>query len=344
MLHPITVLGSENREVTNLKVRDITGERLAFIKGSMPLTPHYYSILTNSILYTLDGFVQNSDGTFLRDTYWTDIMLLEHGLLKHRRSLFYKKLKGNYFSLLLFYSWGYYHWFCDVLPRYVMFMETYGHAIRSLNILIQKNPPSWMKNSLELLNYNVHYVEFDGVYPVKIEILHFIPPLSMTGDHDPKWLNKVRQGLLKNISVQHDKQSLKRLYISRSKAPSRKLKNEAALCELLKKFGFEMIHAEDISYLEQIKLFSNAEWLVAPHGAGLTNMLYMPKGAQVLELFSKNTLRRCYFTMAQTLGIQYHSLFLMPSDELKTGTDLIVEDIQLKALFEFLKHKIKTSI
>jgi hypothetical protein len=47
-------------------------------------------------------------------------------------------------------------------------------------------------------------------------------------------------------------------------------------------FDFQTIYAEDLSFEQQVKICSRARHLVSNHGAGLTNMLFMPQGASVL--------------------------------------------------------------
>lgn len=49
-------------------------------------------------------------------------------------------------------------------------------------------------------------------------------------------------------------------------------------------FGFETVYAEDLSFDEQRNLFFETKILVTPHGAGLTNVLFMQPGTKVLEL------------------------------------------------------------
>lgn len=77
----------------------------------------------------------------------------------------------------------------------------------------------------------------------------------------------------------------RRIYISRRNATVRRLVNESEIMDLLGRHGFEECCLEDRGVSEQIELFSSAEAIVAPHGAGLANMAYSPKGTVILELF-----------------------------------------------------------
>jgi capsular polysaccharide biosynthesis protein len=44
------------------------------------------------------------------------------------------------------------------------------------------------------------------------------------------------------------------------------------------------VRADRLSFAAQVRIFSESSHLVAAHGAGLANMVFMPPGAQVLEL------------------------------------------------------------
>jgi capsular polysaccharide biosynthesis protein len=77
----------------------------------------------------------------------------------------------------------------------------------------------------------------------------------------------------------------KRIYISRAKAPCRKVVNEDSLLPLLDKYGFTVIHSENLSVREQIEAFANATEIVSLHGSGLANCIVCPSRASVLEIF-----------------------------------------------------------
>jgi capsular polysaccharide biosynthesis protein len=97
-----------------------------------------------------------------------------------------------------------------------------------------------------------------------------------------------------------------RIYISRARARKRRILNETEVVEILNQFGFQTIYAEDHSFAEQVKIASRARYLVSNHGAGLTNMLFMPDGASVLELrHDADCVSNCYFTLSSALGLNY---------------------------------------
>ena len=81
-----------------------------------------------------------------------------------------------------------------------------------------------------------------------------------------------------------DPQTGRRIYIDRRRASNRELLNEQELIEALRPFGFLPVILEEFSVDDQIRLFRSAAFVIAPHGAGLTNLAYACPGCLVLEL------------------------------------------------------------
>lgn len=54
-------------------------------------------------------------------------------------------------------------------------------------------------------------------------------------------------------------------------------------------------------------LFANAKIVIAPHGAGLTNLIFCKPGTKVLEIFQSHE-DDTYCYLAQVLGLDYHCL------------------------------------
>jgi len=78
--------------------------------------------------------------------------------------------------------------------------------------------------------------------------------------------------------------SNKRIYISRSQRAVRHVVNEAELVRTLKRHGFTCYHLETMSIREQVELFQQAEIIIGPHGAGLSNAVFSVPGTPVIEL------------------------------------------------------------
>ena len=80
----------------------------------------------------------------------------------------------------------------------------------------------------------------------------------------------------------------RKIFLSRRDAKLRHLINEDAVESFLHSKGFETVSTAKMSLKEQFTLFSETKTLVTTHGAGLTNILFMQPGAEVIEMASED--------------------------------------------------------
>ena len=64
----------------------------------------------------------------------------------------------------------------------------------------------------------------------------------------------------------------------------------------------------DFSVSEQITFFKSAAIIVAPHGAGLTNLMFCDSNQIVFELLSHNYLNPCFKAIAEGNNLRYRAL------------------------------------
>lgn len=98
-----------------------------------------------------------------------------------------------------------------------------------------------------------------------------------------------------------------RIYVSR-RYSRRSLPDEATLEDLLSRNGFEVIYAEELPWIEQIRVFQRARTVVGPHGAGLTNLVFAREGTSVIELTTGAHYSRSYEWMCHLGGMSYQTL------------------------------------
>jgi capsular polysaccharide biosynthesis protein len=102
-----------------------------------------------------------------------------------------------------------------------------------------------------------------------------------------------------------------KIYLSRRQAKMRQVSNEAELIPLLESAGYAIICAEDFSFWEQVLLFAQCQSLISIHGAGLTNLMFMPAQGQVLELIlppQQVPYNDCYANLCAATGVKYRAL------------------------------------
>ncbi|MGL6210510.1 MAG: glycosyltransferase family 61 protein [Paracoccaceae bacterium] len=113
----------------------------------------------------------------------------------------------------------------------------------------------------------------------------------------------------------------RRLFVTRRNAGRRKMLNEEAVIALLTPLGFEVVAFEDHSIPDTARMIAEATHLIAPHGAGLANLVFASPGLRVLELFNAH-LSPEYGRICSQLGLEHHAMETLGPDGqmIDTGT------------------------
>jgi hypothetical protein len=97
----------------------------------------------------------------------------------------------------------------------------------------------------------------------------------------------------------------RRIFISRRGARGRCLLEEERLEPDLRARGFEVVRMEALTFEEQRELMGQTEILAAPHGAGLTNMMFCPPGAHIVEIADPSYPNPNFYALACALDHVY---------------------------------------
>ena len=215
------------------------------------------------------------------------------------------------------------------------YQETTG---RKPAIIIDSNPSKWQLESLKLLGYEPNdCIQWNGLR-TQVERLvissfrrHYNKVYSIESPLACQW---IRQRMLSNISKYESSEHSfsPKIFISRRKTFGRQVINEDDVIEALSAFGFVSYTLEEMSFTDQVRLFSQAEIIVAPHGAGLTNIIFA-QNPKIIELFG-SSLPPCFANLSRGLGFQYGCLKCQSP---RTGirrqdSDMIVNISELRSL------------
>jgi len=129
----------------------------------------------------------------------------------------------------------------------------------------------------------------------------------------------------------------RRIHVARR--VNRRIANPDALAPFLERQGFATHHLEDYSIDEQIDLFSQAEWVIGPHGAELGNLLFCQPGTKVLELAPEFDFKPYFSYMCNKLGLTHGVLPCRTTDGSFNG-DIILDMHRFTALFRMLKNRL----
>jgi hypothetical protein len=95
------------------------------------------------------------------------------------------------------------------------------------------------------------------------------------------------------------------IYVSRRKARQRPLQGESELESMLMAIGFRILCFEELSPGEQIMACRYAKGVVAPHGAGLTNLVFAENLEWLVEMIPETYHVRGFENLATQMGAAY---------------------------------------
>ncbi len=244
-------------------------------------------------------------------------------------------------SLVNWTDKNYFHWMTDCLLR-LEGLEYYQEQTgRKPVLLIDSNPSKWQVESLRLLGYAPEdCIRWNGS---RIKVKRLVVPSfrreesmeqSLISATAYQWL---RQRMLSNLpDVGSSELSFSsRIYISRPKTAGRNVVNEDEVLEALTTLGFVAYTLENMSFVDQIRLFSQAKIVVAPHGAGLINTIFAPQNLNIIELFTSFG-HSSFLVLSNGLGFQYACL--SSGDDTGQYSDIMVDVAKLRALVADMLH------
>jgi hypothetical protein len=188
-------------------------------------------------------------------------------------------------AVLLAQPWAHnwHHWLLDSLTRLMMIADWPEFA--ALPVIVPNDLTEPQADSLRALGID------DSRWRRLTNDVHEIATLIIPqpGNFAPEILQRLQSALRRDTS-----HTMKCLYISRSDAPTRRVVNEAEVLAVLKEYGVQCVTLSSLSFAEQRALFADVAFIIGPHGAGLTNSLFSPSDAHVIELHPHDNANGCF--------------------------------------------------
>ena len=228
---------------------------------------------------------------------------------------------------------NYYHWLLEAIPRLDLY-ERSGVAIDRYYAPIRHH---FQRETLSLLG-----IPQDRIVPATCHA-HLAPNrLVISSLHGG--LSRVKTDFLFRRFTAHVGPwagPAQRIFISRRGA--RSIVNEREVLRALRPLGFERLRLEGMPLAEQIAVFSRAEYVVGPHGAGLTNLAFCRPRTKVVEIGTPYRPWACFYEIAHHRGLDYHLHMASPTrvrhfnPQTAVGdSDLRVDPVGLRDVVESL--------
>lgn len=134
------------------------------------------------------------------------------------------------------------------------------------------------------------------------------PSFLGPGTYGPALIDFLRRRLLPAFGVTPWPSGGRRLWLSREDAQARAVVPDPALRRLLAAYGVQTVVPGRMSVADQVRVFAEADLVIAPHGAGNANMVFAPPGAALVELVPSVSRDPLYWIVAGAAGQRYARL------------------------------------
>ena len=232
-------------------------------------------------------------------------------------------------------SANYFHWMCEAAPRYGLLQEAFPHA--SVDFYAVPKP---------LLKFHREVLAKLGVAEEKLLLVDdsvhiqarrlLVPSISGGGCATARACRFLRE-LFPRVNTRPPS---RRIYISRKSSIYRRVIDEDTLIAFLSSYGFEAVALEGKSVAEQAAVFAEAEVVVGPHGAGMTNLIFCTPGSAVIELFSPYYVNPCYWTIPHEVGLKHFHL-AGGENHSERGFDPEMGEVDIEVNYSELKALLK---
>lgn len=318
--------------------------------------PHWKFRLAQTIVYPelfvttfIRGRVWGSQGAVItKDNVLVEEVSREYNLQGEKHSIFLQRriIKPEYIdaTVAVISASGaeiYYHWMLDIVPRVDLLIKSKKFDSIDFFILDYSGLP-FQRELLKILNIEEEkIIRSNNNWKFHLIAERLVVPSLVSPNDCPSV--EACLFLRKIFNTQKSKQKpYRKIYIKRK--TGRTIINETQVIEILKKYNFEIVSPENMTVAEQAFLYSEAAFVIAPHGAGLTNLVFCEPGTKVIDMFSPEWVNPCYWILSCQLGLKYSYLIgegKRPRDYYdpqKIKSNITIDPIKLQKLIEVVNY------
>lgn len=291
------------------------------------------------ILYNQNTIIKEFLGTHF--SLYKHIEFLNFKTSQSTRNI--KKINGKVAVVRSIGSNIYGHWIGELLAK-IALLQIKNIEYDWLYLIC--NQP-YIQEIVQLLAIDSSKIIQDSLHDYDIQAEELIIPslparfIPMHDDHNyanqhyqvlyiPQWHIQWLQQLFIPVAEQKIAHTYPdKIFISRKDTDSRKIINEDELFSYFKKKGFYRYQLSELSFLEQVRLFSQATCIVSPHGSGLTNIIFCKPNTCIIEIY-QNQFDPTFWYISDTLHLDHHCIKTqgITSHDRKIDTHISIDTIQ----------------
>jgi capsular polysaccharide biosynthesis protein len=262
-------------------------------------------VLRDVIVHSSAGIIQIGNEVLYESLWHTDPAQQGYDVVEGKVALRPRqvsRLDGTHITVLAGGKTNYFHAMIEGVARLAMLQAHLVEDAASLLVTQGAVAQGFVLDRLDLPAH-LHRRQVSDWEAMHVDTLIF--PWTVHGDCDyhpcvADFFERIEAGLGPGASGLPG-----RVYVDRRGTRLRPLLNEDEVIDRLRPAGFVAVRPETLSQADQVRLFRDAEAIVAPHGAGLTNLGYCRPGTRVLELHMDGYVNWCFRRLAAVRGLRY---------------------------------------
>ena len=269
----------------------VFGKRNLYLIRDAVVSPH------SGMVWIENKILEESVGSLRRIMDWGDVL--------HEPLLPVSELQLQE-PVVVCHPSTYYHWLLEVLPNLLLAVARFP----DLKIIVPVDCPAYvMDGVITILGPEAAGRFITCSNPVRVETLvmpqyHTLPEFT-----HPQVMAMLKSEVKAKLSREWGDEPAAsvgpKIYISRRRSRRRRLGGEELLEMGLREKGFTVLHCEELSFREQIRVFHEAETVVGTHGAGFSNLVWSEAPCRVIEIFPRNYILDCFAWLSFSLGFDY---------------------------------------
>jgi hypothetical protein len=209
-------------------------------------------------------------------------------------------------SCPLFATPIYGHVLLEAIPRLASLAVLRRLGVR-FNLALPQNAPEFFTQLAELYFSRSEILWFDSQSEVIVPVTALLAPMCHTHYNFHPLLNehlselRLRLGLPSVPEALGPQQrSMRAIYLSRSKLPMpHRLTNAGEIDAEAEALGFEVVHPESLSFLEQVRLYDSTTLLMGEAASALHNAIFCRPGTPVISLNAFSNLQNAISRLRQ---------------------------------------------
>lgn len=292
---------------------------------------HLASITNGRINLNPWSFITEDDKLLFKESSCYGPVPEDHWVFRSIKLPKLHKLAGK--TLFLSSRCNYWHLLADELCDLTLLTESGINLNEFDQIVFEKSYFNAGKELQAIFGLNqASQVSLNKFLQIECEELYFFTGTFCLSKHALS-LVKYKIDSFLELSWSKSGKSSKRIIVSRGSSTTRRWLNENDCINLLDTLNFKLIDPSKLSLSQQVEAFSNAEIILGPHGAGLTNIMFCSPGTKVIEIRSQEqggeySSANCYEELSSIFRVKHHT-FDCPSTERKDLKGRSIEDADL---------------